>query len=91
MRWRDAPPTYGPQETIYNRFIRWSRLGVFNRIFATTKASEELPRRWVVERTHPWLGLTRRRAKDIKQTIASANEWLFIASTQLFTRRIAKA
>ena len=24
---------YGPPKTIYNRFIRWSRLGVFNRIF----------------------------------------------------------
>ena len=34
MRWRDAPAAYGPHKTIYNRFIRWSRLGVFNRIFA---------------------------------------------------------
>lgn len=34
LRWRDAPSGYGPHKTIYNRFIRWSRLGVFNRIFA---------------------------------------------------------
>lgn len=34
VRWRDAPREYGPHKTIYNRFIRWSRLGVFNRIFA---------------------------------------------------------
>jgi transposase len=34
LRWRDAPKDYGPHKTIYNRFIRWSRLGVFNRIFA---------------------------------------------------------
>jgi putative transposase len=34
LRWRDAPPEYGPHKTIYNRFIRWSRLGVFNKIFA---------------------------------------------------------
>jgi putative transposase len=34
LRWRDAPTDYGPHKTIYNRFIRWSRLGVFNRIFA---------------------------------------------------------
>jgi putative transposase len=32
LRWRDAPAAYGPHKTIYNRFIRWSRLGVFNRI-----------------------------------------------------------
>ena len=30
LRWRDAPAAYGPAKTIYNRFIRWSRLGVFN-------------------------------------------------------------
>ena len=26
LRWRDAPKDYGPHKTIYNRFIRWSRL-----------------------------------------------------------------
>lgn len=34
LRWRDAPPSYDPHKTIYNRFVRWSRLGVFDRIFA---------------------------------------------------------
>ena len=34
LRWRDAPERYGPHKTIYNRFVRWSRLGVFNKIFA---------------------------------------------------------
>jgi transposase len=34
LRWRDAPADYGPHKTIYNRFIRWSRMGVFNRILA---------------------------------------------------------
>jgi putative transposase len=34
LRWRDAPAGYGPHKTIYNRFIRWSRMGVFNRILA---------------------------------------------------------
>lgn len=33
LRWRDAPPVYGPHKTLYNRFIRWSRLGVLARIF----------------------------------------------------------
>ena len=33
LRRRDAPAEYGPHKTIYNRFIRWSRLGVFNNIF----------------------------------------------------------
>lgn len=33
LRWRDAPGAYGPHKTLYNRFVRWSRLGVFARIF----------------------------------------------------------
>jgi transposase len=32
LMWRDAPVSYGPHKTIYNRFIRWSRMGVFGRI-----------------------------------------------------------
>lgn len=34
LQWKDAPKGYGPHKTLYNRFIRWSRLGVFDRIFA---------------------------------------------------------
>ncbi len=33
LRWRDAPPEYGPHKTLYNQFVRWPRLGVFARIF----------------------------------------------------------
>ena len=33
LRWRDAPAIYGPHKTLYNRFVRWSRLGVFARVF----------------------------------------------------------
>ena len=32
LRWRDAPKEYCPHKTLYNRFIRWSRMGVFDRI-----------------------------------------------------------
>ena len=32
LRWRDAPTTYGPPKTLCNRWVRWSRLGVFARI-----------------------------------------------------------
>lgn len=34
LRQKNAPKEYGPHKTLYNRFIRWSRLGVFDRIFA---------------------------------------------------------
>ena len=32
-RWRDCPPEYGPYTTIYNRFNRWSRQGIWYEIF----------------------------------------------------------
>jgi transposase len=54
------------------------------------KGFEVLPRRWVVERTLAWLSRNRRLAKDFEQTIASATAWLFVASIQLFARRIAR-
>ena len=34
LRWRDAPPEYGPHKTLYNRFRRWSENGIFERIFS---------------------------------------------------------
>jgi putative transposase len=42
LRWCDAPAAYGPPK-IYNRFIRWSRLGVFNKIFAALAAKSGKP------------------------------------------------
>ena len=32
LRWRDTPREYGPPKTLYNRWKRWSRMGVFARI-----------------------------------------------------------
>jgi putative transposase len=52
LRWRDAPREYGPHKTIYNRFIRWSRLGVFNRIFAALAAKGGRPDRLMIDATH---------------------------------------
>jgi transposase len=33
-RWEDCPPDYGPHTTIYNRFNRWSKAGIWSRILA---------------------------------------------------------
>ena len=52
LRWRDAPAEYGPHKTIYNRFIRWSRLGVFNRIFAALAAKGGKSDRLMIDATH---------------------------------------
>ena len=55
----------------------------------TAKGFVLLPRRWVVERTFAWLGRNRRLAKDFERTIESATAWLYLASVQQITRRIA--
>jgi transposase len=41
LQWKDAPRDYGPHKTLYNRLIRWSRLGVFDRIFAVLASSQD--------------------------------------------------
>lgn len=51
LQWKDAPSGYGPHKTLYNRFVRWSRLGVFNRIFVELAAARE-PDRLMIDATH---------------------------------------
>ena len=69
------------------KFGRWT-IEIVKR---TTEAAgfQLLPRRWVVERTLAWLNRNRRLAKDFGASIASAKAWVYIASVQLLTRRLA--
>ena len=32
LMWKDAPAVYGRPKTLYNRWKRWSRMGVFARV-----------------------------------------------------------
>lgn len=52
LRWRDAPSGYGPHKTIYNRFVRWSRLGVFNKIFSELARTVGKSSRLMIDATH---------------------------------------
>lgn len=52
LRWRDAPREYGPHKTLYNRFIRWSRMGVFDRIFANLTGQAKKPDHLIIDATH---------------------------------------
>lgn len=52
LRWCDARKEYGPHKTIYNRFIRWSRLGIVNRIFAALSAKAGKSDRLMIDATH---------------------------------------
>ena len=52
LQWKDAPKDYGPHKTLYNRFIRWSRMGVFDRIFAGLAGEGPKPERIMIDATH---------------------------------------
>ena len=49
-RWQDCPAIYGPPTTIYNRFHRWSRRGLWQRLLQALAVAE--PRRCSPDRQH---------------------------------------
>ena len=51
-RWRDVPPEYGPAKTIYNRYARWARRGVWQRIFAKVAAAGPVPDELMLDSSH---------------------------------------
>jgi putative transposase len=67
FRWRDVPAEYSPYKTIYNRFIRWSRLCVFNEVFAAVAHRGRNPERGMIDATH-----LRAHRTAAKQTLSSS-------------------
>jgi transposase len=51
-RWRDVPAEYGPATTIYNRYNRWSRRGVWQQLFEQIAASGEPPTELMIDSSH---------------------------------------
>jgi transposase len=51
-RWRDCPAAYGPYTTIYNRFNRWSKQGIWEAIFYTLTGSSGVVSSAAVDTTH---------------------------------------
>jgi transposase len=70
LRWRDAPAVYGPHKTLYNRFVRWTRLGVFSAIFADLAGQAGEPATIMIDSTH--LKAHRTAASLLKKTAARA-------------------
>ena len=42
-RWRDAPSVYGPPKTLYNRFVRGARKGVWEGVFTALATADGPP------------------------------------------------
>ena len=52
LQWKDAPAEYGPYKTLYNRFVRLSRLGVFSRIFTELANQTPFDGSLMIDSTH---------------------------------------
>ena len=51
-RWRDVPTEYGPATTIYNRYNRWARRGLWQRLFVRVAASDHVPQELLIDSSH---------------------------------------
>jgi transposase len=51
-RWKDAPEFYGPHKTLYNRFVRWSAKGIWEKLFEHLAAAGGPPGVLMIDATH---------------------------------------
>lgn len=51
-RWKDAPAVYGPHKTLYNRFVRWARKGIWERLFQQLAEAGGPPAALMLDATH---------------------------------------
>jgi transposase len=51
-RWCDCPPEYGPATTIYNRFVRWARRGVWENMFRALAGAGRSLDTQMIDSTH---------------------------------------
>ena len=51
-RWCDCPPEYGPPTTIYNRFVRWARRGIWEDLFRELAGSGRSADTQMIDSTH---------------------------------------
>lgn len=76
MRLRHTPASYGPAKTIDNRIIRWSRMGVFNRIFAALAAKGSKPDQLMIDALPRAKALLADRGYDAISIAATVIIWL---------------
>ena len=51
-RWIDAPAVYGPRKTLYNRFVRWAKKGVWRDVQALAASGGPLSEEIMLDSTH---------------------------------------
>jgi transposase len=51
-RWCDCPPAYGPPTTVYNRFVRWARRGIWENLFRELAGNGRSTDTQMIDSTH---------------------------------------
>ena len=51
LRWRAVPDIYGPRTTLFNRFNRWSKRGLWKQVFAALAACADPPELGMLDST----------------------------------------
>lgn len=73
LRWRAIPAEYGPRTTLFNRFNRWSRRGLWQALFAALAACDDPPPTAMVDSTSIPLHRSAAGAKGGSRTRRSAD------------------
>ncbi len=72
LRWCDAPKEYDPPKTLYNRWKRWSEMGVFARIFEGLAAEAAEPTTIMIDATYL---KAHRTASSLRAKKGGLNVW----------------
>src|SRR5438034_3402214 len=51
-RWCDCPEAYGPPTTVYNRFVRWARRGIWENLFRQLAGNGRCADTQMIDSTH---------------------------------------
>ncbi len=82
LRWRDGLREYGPHKTLYNRYVRWSRIGVFDRIFSSLAGQSGAPDMLMIDATH-------RKAQRTAASLLKKGMFPAVSAAQKDWRRFA--
>ena len=69
--WRDLPERYGPWQTVYGKFMKWSKEGVFEKIFQvlnTDADMQDLILDSSIVKAHQHSGGAKKGAKDSQKS-----------------------
>ena len=88
------PPKMAPEEVMRTWVREWAKEGVAidpEKLSLVRRRFEDLPRRWVVERTFSWLGQNRRMSKDYERLATTSEAFVYVAMTRLMVRRLDRS